>query len=144
MSNLLPFQNQVSSNASQTTWAILCSIASHLSGNNKCRGQIYRVAIGMYDTKQPICEEFNLHYGQAELQNSIFFSSPAMIRHRGDTISEYAIQHIIKRHFPDVWAGTGYKDEARIHAELLIPGIYEYNFSASGKKRQWSIIKLAK
>ena len=123
----------------QTTKDLLLCISDHLSSKLECRGQIYRVAIGVYDNKQEQCRQWCNDNKQPD--SSIFFEPPAsvMIKHRGSVTKEYVIQHIVKQHFPEIWAGHGSGNQVSIIPKL-VPGIYEYRPINNGKNRAWCMV----
>lgn len=126
-------------NSIECTKSVLTSIAKHLSKNKACRKQIYRVSIGVYDSIQNACYKF-YHNHQQDCTNFIFFDTDVkLISHlsTNQRVKLPAIQHIILEHFFNLYAGAANGNQVQIRTEMLIPGIYEYRLSASGKYRKW-------
>lgn len=113
---------------------ILKSITQHLSGRQSCRGVVYRIAIGMYDMEQASCRDSWRSYHDCD--DCIFFDTNTKLRSNSGRMIP-AIQHIMIEHFPDVWAGIANGNQVQIHTMMLIPGIYEYRKSTTGKYRKW-------
>lgn len=112
---------------------ILLSISHHLSGKSMCRGTVYRVAIGVFDNEQQICR---MGWDDSECTNCMFFDSMIQLRSNSGRMIP-AIQHIIVEHFHNVWAGAANGNQVQIYPYKLVPGIYEYRKSSTGKYRRW-------
>ncbi len=136
---MIDFDVTYSAERINLTESILSSIATHLAQKKSCRRKTYRVAIGMYDAEQNVCRQM-FYSDKGSCYNFIFFDCDARIKEHstyGRRFEEPAIQHIIIKHFPDVWAGAANGNQVQIKHWMLIPGIYEYRLSASGKYRKW-------
>lgn len=127
---------------SVNTVNLLYCISDHLSSRKDCKGQTYRVAIGVRDDKQYISENWpetwNIH-------QCIFFQTPVQVfpsRHdRKAWDKQPIIQHVVIDHFPDIFAGAANGCQCQIHTGKLVEGIYEYRASLNTKNRRWFRIK---
>lgn len=134
------FKLGYSEEAAVRTSNILKSISSHLAKRKSCKGMTYRVAIGMYDCEQIICRKM---WSNQNCSNSVFFDTNLKLTtHLGRRrCGSPVIQHIITEHFPEVYAGCANGNQVYYKHNMLVPGIYEYRLSASGKYRKWVRIK---
>lgn len=112
---------------------ILLSISHHLSGRSMCRGIVYRVAIGVFDNEQQIC---HMKWEDRDCTDCMFFDSVVQLRSNSGRMIP-VIQHIIIEHFYNVWAGAANGNQVQIYPYKLVPGIYEYRKSSTGKYRRW-------
>lgn len=117
------------------TEQVLSSISRHLSGRKDCRGRVYRVAIGVKDPMQAVSRNWPF-----SADGSIFFDIDIKIRpsRRSGKYRVPVIQHIMFDHFrDDVCAGCANGNQVQIYPNSLVPGIYEYRRSSTGKYRKW-------
>lgn len=123
----------------ENTENVLNSISQHLSKRKGCSGVVYRVAIGMRDSEQRVCAMWS----GRDCSNSIFFDSNIeLCSHSGGKKHGVpAIQHVMYEHFHDIFAGSANGNQAYYKHNTLVPGIYEYRVSTSGKYRKWIKVK---
>lgn len=129
------FMSEAEKKKIRLTEQVLLSISRHLSGRKECRGKIYRVAIGVKDPMQAVSRNWPF-----SADDSIFFDIDIRIkpsRHKG-AHKIPVIQHIMFDHFrEDVCTGCANGNQVQIYPNSLVPGIYEYRQSASGRYRKW-------
>jgi hypothetical protein len=128
------------------TRKLLLCISDHLSTRKECRGKTYRVAIGVRDETQSICNIKNFIGDSKAAENYIFFETPIQVfpnrYNRKDWDKRPVIQHIIYAHFwNELSPGAGSGCMVQIHCNKLIRGIYEYQPSLNNKRRRWVKIK---
>ena len=122
---------------------LLHCISKHLSSKPKCRGVNYRVAIYTYDDEQETCNRWEALYGESGADNCIFFDTTARLCRHGQNnkSAEPAIWHIVCQHFPELACGTGEGNQICVKTDMLVPGVYEYKCSVTGKYRRWFKVK---
>lgn len=121
-----------------STYNVLMSISKHLSSRDDCKGEVYRVAIGMLDDNQHICKSWPKDWSS---NTSIFFETPVYVfpntHKRQVTDKMPIIQHIIIDHFPEIFGGAANGCQCQIKPNKLVTGIYEYKLSNNNKSRRW-------
>lgn len=123
--------------ANKTVDVLRC-ISDHLSSRDICKGETYRVAIGVRDNKQSVSRYWPKDW---DIKESIFFETTVQVfpnrYRRKSTDKSPVIQHVIVEHFPEIWGGVANGCQVQIKRGQLVEGIYEYRASLNTKNRKW-------
>lgn len=108
----------------RNTKRFLTTISKHLSGRKDCRGVIYKVTIqpSYKDEEMIITPEIKIFPDRY---------------HRKPTDKTNVIAHVLFKHMPEILLTSNGEMSKVYYTETLIPGVYEYQMSFSGKQRRW-------
>lgn len=109
---------KVEDRRAMNTLNILQSISYHLSGKEECKGATYRVKI----------EEWGSYhqYSFVKLENPVGIQIFPSRYHRKFWDKSPVIQHVILKHFSDIFAYSANGDEVTVHTNMVVCGTYEY------------------
>ena len=126
-------------NKTRRTEKFLRTLSSHLSGRSECKHLPYRCVIGVEDPERKQIDILDI-LGR-DINSYISFYPIVYVykdRHaRKSAQKSSVLDHVLKYHFADVINNKDIMGNTTIHSGLLVPGIYEYQLSITGKRRKW-------
>lgn len=129
-------------NATRTEKFLRC-ISSHLSSRSECRGVSYQCVISETQERRRQLDIRDI-LGDNSLPTVTFKPNIKVYpdaHRKKDNDKCPVVEHVLKKHFPEIFDTVDAFGDIRIHKDYLVPGVYEYELSVSGKRRRWNRVK---